>query len=316
MKNKLSIAIPTYNRSEILKINLLLIIDELIEYNISVYISDDSTNRKTEVIYNELKEKHKNIFYFKNNTRLGHDNNCIKTILLPSETYVWYIGDSMIIKKGAIKKIIEIISIKEYDFISINALERINLNIEEKEYTNGLEILEDLGWHLTMTGTTIYNKNKLININNLDLKKCENFPQTAIIFEQFAIKKSSLYWINENLISGNNNKKSYWHQKVFEVFLVDFKNLIIKLPDYYPINSKNKTIRKHSKLSGIFNYHNFIKYRISKIYNLNEFKKYKIYFKKYLDLNILLLFIISVFPLSVLKITYMSIMFIFKKLKL
>jgi len=45
MKNKrLSIAISSYNRSEILKENLLLMLDEIKEFSIPIYISDDSTN--------------------------------------------------------------------------------------------------------------------------------------------------------------------------------------------------------------------------------------------------------------------------------
>jgi len=50
MHNKrLAIAIPTYNRCEILREDLLLILPEIIEHSIAVYISDDSSNDDTRV---------------------------------------------------------------------------------------------------------------------------------------------------------------------------------------------------------------------------------------------------------------------------
>src|SRR5690242_16353532 len=109
MKSKIAIAIPTYNRAEILKYNLLQIIDELIFYKIPVYISDDSNNDNTKIVIEELQIKYNLIFYYKNEISLGHDKNCLQTIFLPNEKYVWYLGDSMIIKNGAFKKILDII---------------------------------------------------------------------------------------------------------------------------------------------------------------------------------------------------------------
>ena len=62
----LSVAIPTYNRTDILISNLQSILDELIEHQIAVYISDDSNNEETEIAIQELQTIHPLIFYFKN----------------------------------------------------------------------------------------------------------------------------------------------------------------------------------------------------------------------------------------------------------
>lgn len=303
MQNKLAIAIPTYNRAKILEFNLLQILDELIAFEIPVYISDDSTNEETASVIAALKIKHPLFYYRKNDIRLGHDLNCVHTISFPIETYVWYLGDSMIIKKGSIGRLIACVQDESYDFISFNA-ERQNLFVENKVYNSGNDVFIDLCWHLTMTGATVYNIKKILDLKKFKVENFKNFPQTAIIFEQFAAKESKLLWINENLISGNKEKSSYWAFKVFDVFIDDYKNFVHNLSTKYPINSKDKVVSMHTILSGIFNYHSFVKYRIQGIFNYKVYLKHKKDFKKYTNLNTGILFVLSLFPIFFLKSLY------------
>ena len=99
MNTKLAIAIPTYNRKNILYETIDYILEEVIENAIYIYIVDDSTNDDT---YNTISEKYyniSNIIYIKNDVNIGHDKNFFNTISLVKEQYVWYLGDSMLIKK-------------------------------------------------------------------------------------------------------------------------------------------------------------------------------------------------------------------------
>jgi abequosyltransferase len=301
--SKLAIAIPTYNRAEMLESNLLQIMEELIRFNISVYISDDSTNNETENLIKKLKEKHDLFHYRKNRIRLGHDLNCIHTISMSKEEYVWYLGDSMIIKNGALEKVLDIINKEDYDFISCNAEGR-DLDIETGVFTDKIKILEELCWHLTLTGATIYNKERLFDLSNFDVSKFKNFPQTAILFEQFARKKASLLWINEKLIANNPNKSSYWVSKVFEVFIYDLKSFVYGMSSIYPIKSKDYAILQHSVKTGIFNYGNFVKYRISGFYNYSVFNSHKKDIAMYTNSNLVVLLAIAVVPNRILKIVF------------
>lgn len=302
MQFKLAISIPTYNRSNILKFNLIQILNELIEFDIPVYISDDSTNEETKDIIEELKIKHNLLYYFKNSPSLGHDLNCLKTIQLPKEDYVWFLGDSMIIKKGALKKILDAIKIKDYDFISCNADGR-KLNINSKIYNDGSDLMNDLGWHLTLTGATIYKTSSLLDLRS-KIEKFKNFPQLALIFEKFAVSNSSLLWINDKLIYGNSNKKSYWSREVFEVFITDFKNFAQNLSEIYTDKSKTKLVLEHSIKTELFSYRRFILYRINDSFNKSVFLKYKNDFQKYTKTNALLLNIIAILPFNGLKFSY------------
>ena len=210
---KLAIAIPTYNRAAILKENIHLMLEEITRFSIPVYISDDSNNTDTEMWVKELKEKYSLIYYYKNTHSLGHDKNCIRTLGLPSEEYIWYLGDSIIICNNGISKILDIISSDDkYEFISVNIAGRVNLP-EQVFYESNI-LLTQLGWHLTLTGATIYSKKALESINTLDLNRCRNFPQTALILNNFHSGNWRLYWINDNLIYGNSRKRSYWTSEV------------------------------------------------------------------------------------------------------
>ena len=53
MNNNLAIFIPTYNRPKILKSNLVNIINQAQEFEIPVYVSDDSNNKETKIIIEE-----------------------------------------------------------------------------------------------------------------------------------------------------------------------------------------------------------------------------------------------------------------------
>jgi len=106
MKNKkLAIAIPTYNRASIVKENILLMLNEIKRYSIPLYISDDSNNEETKLVVVDLKKEYDYIYYYKNQPGLGHDKNCIRTLALPNEEYIWYLGDSIIIEDGGIKNV-------------------------------------------------------------------------------------------------------------------------------------------------------------------------------------------------------------------
>jgi len=272
---------------------------EIKEYSIPVYISDDSTNDKTKTILESLKRDYEYIYYYRNTPGLGHDRNCIRTLSIPSEDYVWYLGDSFAIKTGGLRKIMDIISTQSVDFIGVNALKRADIN--DRIFSDGNELLNDLGWHLTLTGATVYSKSVLSAINKLDLGKCKNFPQTVIIFERFAICKNELFWLNEHIIYCNSSKKSYWRKDIFNVFLKDWSDVILNLPSFYPDKNKQMAIKNHSDKTGIFDLYSFLSYRKEGYFNFRVFKRYFGLLRKNSDVNIYFLFVISLFPKSVLR---------------
>lgn len=296
MENKkLAIAIPTYNRASILRENLELMIEEIKQFSIPIYISDDSTDGKTILEVEALKKSYEFIYYYKNEPGLGHDKNCIRSLSLPTAAYIWYLGDSIIIKPEGIKKVLDIIENGQYDFIAVNAKNR-NLDFSSRIYEDGNTLLTEIGWHLTLTSATIYSNRIQSFINQLDLVKCKNFPQTALIFETFAKEKSKLFWFNERLLYGNANKKSYWNITVFDVFLTDWEFFISNLPPFYSLENKMEILKKHNIETGLFTFMRFLDYRSLGIYSFEIFRKYFKQIRYSSSVNVLVLVLISITP--------------------
>ena len=67
MTNKrLSIAIPSFNRADILKSNILMMLPEIKKFSIQIFISDDSNNDETQNMINEIQVEYESIFYSRN----------------------------------------------------------------------------------------------------------------------------------------------------------------------------------------------------------------------------------------------------------
>jgi abequosyltransferase len=300
MNSKLSIAIPTYNRSEILRENLLLIFADLKRYGIPVYISDDSTNDNTRTMVEELAKEYPHLFYVKNTPSLGHDLNCLKTLSMPSTEYVWYLNDSAIIVPEALAKILEVLDASDHDFISFSAKGR-KLDVSGQVFSNANDLLITLGWHLTQTGCTIYSKRCLKIIESLNIADCRNFPQTAIIFQAFAEGSKTLLWLNDKMIEVNKQKKSYWNDKVFDIFLGDWNNFVMKLPAVYSLNNKKETVVSHSIHTRLFSFTKLKKYRSKGVYNLAVYKKYKVLLTEATRVPKIVVWLIAVFPRAILN---------------
>lgn len=299
MNNKLSLAIPTYNRPEILAENLEKMLPELMEYQIPVYISDDSDNDKTMILIESLQMQYSNIFYHRNPIQLGHDANCLETLSIPNSDYIWYLGDSIIITNGGIKRILELIDSAEYDFLSVNDVNRPSIKIASGIYKYPSNLLIDLGWHLTLTGATIYNRKIFVNIKNCySYFLGTNFPQLGIILSYFPKGENGLYWLNEKIVIANAAKKaSYWNTRVFSVFAKDWVCFIMSLPEeHYSNASKEITTKKHSKITGVFETESIINYRLNGILDYNVVVENWKYLKASSNVNIFLILFFSILP--------------------
>jgi hypothetical protein len=299
MKNdKLAIAIPTYNRCDILKANLLCMMPDLKRYNIPVYISDDSSDDKTRDMIVDLKRSYEHLYYYRNNPGLGHDKNCFATLNLPVEQYVWYIGDSMIIELGGIELVLDLIKNNDYDFIVTNSQNR-GLFLNSGRFTDKSEVFSKLAWHLTLTGACIYKQEIIKKHRNIEVFK--NFPQTSIILSRIC-EKCNLYYVNAELTYSNKNKISYWNSRVFEVFAKDWVDFINCLEDqHFTKFSKVDVIKSHSKHTGIFGVGALINYRILGFLNMKQYLSYGKYINMASHVNRVIIVLISIIPPLILR---------------
>ncbi|UIF85431.1 glycosyltransferase family 2 protein [Cupriavidus sp. UYPR2.512] len=260
--NVLAIAIPTYNRPEILEENLRQLLPDLLATNVPVYISDDSTNESTGQIIEELSKEYPYFYYTRNQPGLGHDYNCISTLLTPSENYVWYLGDSLQVAEGYLQKALMLAETGSYDFILVNAHcgDAAERSIEEMH-----DFLLDHAWYLTMTGATIYSRRVIDIACNKDLAaRFRNFPQLAIILDYCRNHPAArAYWMGSPGLRTSSKKSSYWSTKAINVFALDWINLIDGFPDYLSRNERDSVIKSHSRNTYTFKIGHLLRLRMN-----------------------------------------------------
>jgi len=273
---------------------------EIRKFSIPIYVSDDSPNHETKDMIVELHKKYKYIFYKKNMPSLGHDKNLMKSIKLPDTDYVWLLGDSIAIEKGAISKILKTINRNRSDIIAINARGR-DIDFPSGGYCNHNDVLSKFGWHLTLTGATLYSKKAVQLARELNFSSYRNFPQFSLIYHYLA-EKCSFCWTNDKLIYSNKNKKSYWANNVFSVFIDDWSDAVNHLPISYNRKVQNGVIVDHSIKSNIFNIKTMLYFRGLGYYNWEEHKKYAHILSLHSGLSRVTLFIIALFPIWIVSI--------------
>lgn len=119
---KLSICIPTYNRSSYLAENLNLLLPQVEDRaDVNVLIFDNNSTDKTEHIVKSLISKFKNVEYIKNENNIGYVGNQIKCIEFPKSDYIAILCDDDVYLHNAIDTIVRILSLNdELSFIALN----------------------------------------------------------------------------------------------------------------------------------------------------------------------------------------------------
>jgi len=122
MTCKLSICIPTYNRSSYLDKTLKFIIKQILEEEeeVEIVISDNCSNDETVKILKNYSSKYGFIRYYCNTKNLGFDLNLIKTIENSEGEYVWTFSDDDIIQDKALNKVLNLIKTHKPNYICLN----------------------------------------------------------------------------------------------------------------------------------------------------------------------------------------------------
>ena len=291
---KLAIAIPTYNRPEILEENLQFMLPDLRLHSIPVFISDDSSDLKTETIIKRLQPLYEHIYYRHNLTGFGHDGNFFATLAMPDCDYVWYIGDSLYIRPNVVTDILEVLN-EEVDFCFVN----YNTNdVLSRPISSAHDFLIERTWYLTLTGATIYGRDPRSLIIDEERKgKWRNFPQLGLILEYCADNKARLYWYGKPAIDANKKKRnSYWSTNAFDVFVEDWSNFIRSFQRLFPNSEVNLVIKSHAINTGLFNLKSLILFRANRCLTIGLLRKHKVNFAVASPVSPLLAYCISFVP--------------------
>lgn len=263
--DRLALAIPTYNRSEILLENLRGMLPELRQHQIPVFLSDDSTDGKTEPLIQALREEYPLIHYRAHQPSLGHDRNCLATLTMAEARHVWYLGDAMTPLPGTLTRLVALTQ-EDQDFIFLNSRMKKAWDSGFITKANLFDFLRAHVWHLTMTGATVYGSRCLERLRNNPAPRIyRNFQQLGLVLEHLLDSASGFeraYWLRLRSFGHNARKKgSYWEDRVFHVFARDWVDLIDAFTGNLDSNLREDILRSHGVHTGIFRWKRLVALR-------------------------------------------------------
>jgi len=121
MKPKLSICIPTYNRSFFLKECLNSVLPQVKSKDeVEVIIIDNASPDDTEAVVKEFFAAYNCLKYYRNEMNLGYAGNQVKCIEYASGNYMAFLCDDDVYLNGQVDRILAVVSKREYAFVALN----------------------------------------------------------------------------------------------------------------------------------------------------------------------------------------------------
>lgn len=118
----LTIAIPTYNRSQYLGQLLDNLVPQLKgESRVELIISDNASEDETPAIVQSMQERGVAVKYNRNETNIGADANFVRCFDLAHGEYIWIFGDDDIIVPGGLSQVLRQLEQRSYDLLYIRA---------------------------------------------------------------------------------------------------------------------------------------------------------------------------------------------------
>jgi len=116
---RLSICIPTYNRSAFLREAIASIIGQAAGApagTVEIVVSDNASTDDTAAVVGALaNESPLPIRYFRNEANVGFDGNCLKAVERAAGRYCWLLGDDDLLADGALSVVLDALAARPAD---------------------------------------------------------------------------------------------------------------------------------------------------------------------------------------------------------
>lgn len=307
---KLTIAIPTYNRSFFLNNNLKQLLKEY-DNNFEIIIQDNASTDNTEEIVEKYIKLGLPIIYERNLTNLGWAKNFEICFKKAKTKYMILLGDDDIIVNGGVDIILNNINEYSPDLVFMNAFSIKNYN---KEYYASKNDSQQFDLEEFLCETIL--QFRLISsyvINTEYVNKVKefsgNFAHLHIVFETLSNAKKFIK-INNKLIGSFVNNSDFDHKVNFsdiyvkEFFLLFNKYLSTTLSRASIVEIENIMLKKYlpklilKSRFGFIKNDDLVSQNFDLIFGKNDFyKKYRSYFTVNNIYNSIILFVILIFNL-------------------
>ena len=118
----LSICIPTYNRSRLLRIILNTLGGQIksaaAQADVVIYLSDNGSPDNTRSVVEEFqKTSGLRVVYSRNVSNLGISKNLLKVMAMGKGRFVWTLGDDEIVAENSVAKLVKVLREKDPGFV-------------------------------------------------------------------------------------------------------------------------------------------------------------------------------------------------------
>lgn len=322
---KILMAIPTKDRSEMVREVLNYEVKYYKDYDIELCYYDSSIDDKTKRVISDIGEiAGVKIFYKRMGDGLCLDYKIIemfKEFEKSDYDYFWLVNDSVSISEQMLRKVIAATEC-DYDLI------RLPLAGEGRTEDYVTEDINE--WFLNCSQGMAHMASTIMSTSLLALKTDWDelrdkyvynnelndehgyFFTVGFYLEQ--IKRLRQFkglfigncckWRRDSPLKKNN---IYWYPYVFETWAKSYPETILKLPDEY--TDKEEVIRKSDNITpGRFSKEMLIHYRLNGLYDVKIYERYKAYFKYITNESEEICYQIAVEPVESLKAKYKNLL--------
>lgn len=298
--NKLSIAVPTFNREGFIDSFMCELRSGIEAYGVDVYVSDNASSDGTKVILERHAKESPHVHNHRNEMTVGPDENFELVLGLPETPYIWLMGDTYRMTRQTVDAVMQAIKEEQYDAIIVNVAGRVD-DVKERVFTDKNELLSEIGWHMTCMSALVFSRELLRNAD-FSRYRDTNFLQTGIIFEYLADKPVRVKWIPQHSVLGLDvpgAKKTSWEDQTFEIWTKRWANFVFSLPASYSLDAKLKCIMDHGFKSKVFTLSALKHLRRKGILNHESYRNYSRYFPLTIKYPSLLIRFLALLPRGV-----------------
>lgn len=257
----ITIAIPTYNRAQLLSQCLDALLSQLsdaVKPLVEFVVSDNCSPDDTQAVVMGYIAKGYSIAYNRHSENIGADRNIASCFTKASAKYVWVFSDDDFLLPGYLKFIIDLLQQQEWGTLYINTLwysgeytgkTTLPTGVNLKKFDDPLEYIGQVSYWTTFITGNIINKS-LIGDTAYIKEFCEsNLVQLSWTLPA-AFKGKPNGVINDKILACRaDNTGGY---KLLKVFGTNFNEVMSRLIAMGLIDKRVKRIMNHHLLSTFF----------------------------------------------------------------
>lgn len=236
---KLTIAIPTYNRADVISQSLDSVINQKND-EVEIIVCDNASTDNTSEILHSYINKY-GIKYYRSEKNGGMDFNFLNCLKYAQGEYILLFSDDDVLLPGAVSKIIELIDNNKPDYINLNSAiflknvneinEKSKPRIELKEETDLISTDKDkymsyLGVFLTYLSATIIKRENYLKILNPEKYYGTYFMHAHIVLDTLEGADKKVIITKAPLVAARMDNSGGFN--LYEVWVREYKKLLIE----------------------------------------------------------------------------------------